>query len=315
MIKKIALTFIAVALALPAFSAHVSAQAQHHLHVAIAYGKGNHYYNIVVQAKPGEELAMYVNDNHATKAGVNGKGWATFNSVELVDAGKISFTKILKTQSGNSYQNPINFTEHFSINSGQATFTTKKVPLHIAIAYSKGNGDYDVVVHGNYDALVDLYVNNQNPKEAKVNNQDWATFRGVSLNGVGKISFTRVYDGTDGATSQVPINFTEHYSVSGSTVTFSLKAPPKPKLIPKPAAVVSHTPTTVTTPTSVKTTPVPSTAPKPSPKPASCHPLTNGGNCYEPGEYCRNTDHGVSGIAGDGKSIVCEDNNGWRWEP
>lgn len=48
---------------------------------------------------------------------------------------------------------------------------------------------------------------------------------------------------------------------------------------------------------------------------ASCHPLTNSGNCYEPGEYCRNADHGVVGLAGDGKTIKCEDNNGWRWEP
>lgn len=47
----------------------------------------------------------------------------------------------------------------------------------------------------------------------------------------------------------------------------------------------------------------------------SCHPLTNGGNCYEPGEFCRNTDHGVHGVAGNGEAIVCEDNNGWRWEP
>jgi hypothetical protein len=48
---------------------------------------------------------------------------------------------------------------------------------------------------------------------------------------------------------------------------------------------------------------------------AGCYPLTNGGKCYEPGEYCRNSDHGVHGVAGDGKAIVCEDNNGWRWEP
>jgi hypothetical protein len=59
----------------------------------------------------------------------------------------------------------------------------------------------------------------------------------------------------------------------------------------------------------------PSPAPPPSPTSASCYPLTNGGNCYEPGEYCRDDDHGVSGVAGDGEKIICEDNNGWRWEP
>jgi hypothetical protein len=51
-----------------------------------------------------------------------------------------------------------------------------------------------------------------------------------------------------------------------------------------------------------------------TPAAPSCHPLTSGGNCYEPGEYCRNSDHGVTGVAGDGKSITCEDVNGWRWE-
>lgn len=56
--------------------------------------------------------------------------------------------------------------------------------------------------------------------------------------------------------------------------------------------------------------------PKPNPSPGpGCYPLTNSGGCYEPGEYCRDSDHGASGIAGDGEPITCEDNNGWRWEP
>ncbi|TVZ04236.1 Ig-like domain repeat protein [Trebonia kvetii] len=52
----------------------------------------------------------------------------------------------------------------------------------------------------------------------------------------------------------------------------------------------------------------------PPPKPA-CYPLSNEGTCYEPGEFCRTADHGKTGIAGDGERIICEDNNGWRWEP
>ena len=47
----------------------------------------------------------------------------------------------------------------------------------------------------------------------------------------------------------------------------------------------------------------------------SCHPLSSAGNCYEPGEDCSDADHGLSGVAGDGEPIVCEDNDGWRWEP
>jgi hypothetical protein len=47
----------------------------------------------------------------------------------------------------------------------------------------------------------------------------------------------------------------------------------------------------------------------------SCYPTASSGNCYEPGEYCSDADHGMSGVAGNGKSITCEDNDGWRWEP
>ena len=63
--------------------------------------------------------------------------------------------------------------------------------------------------------------------------------------------------------------------------------------------------------------PPPTSAPAPttSAPHAGCYPLSNEGTCYEPGEYCRKTDHGASGIAGDGKAITCEDNDGWRWEP
>ena len=53
----------------------------------------------------------------------------------------------------------------------------------------------------------------------------------------------------------------------------------------------------------------------PPPAPGACYPLTNSGGCYEPGEYCRDADHGASGVAGDGEAITCEYNNGWRWEP
>jgi hypothetical protein len=37
--------------------------------------------------------------------------------------------------------------------------------------------------------------------------------------------------------------------------------------------------------------------------------------CYEPGEFCPHADAGMSGIAGNGEAIICEDNNGLRWEP
>jgi hypothetical protein len=46
---------------------------------------------------------------------------------------------------------------------------------------------------------------------------------------------------------------------------------------------------------------------------AACAPLTSSGHCYEPGEFCRSADHGMRGVAGDGKAIVCESSSGWRW--
>jgi len=62
-------------------------------------------------------------------------------------------------------------------------------------------------------------------------------------------------------------------------------------------------------------TPTPTVTVTPTPTPMSCYPLTDAGTCYEPGEFCRDSDHGVTGVAGDGETIVCENDNGWRWEP
>jgi hypothetical protein len=89
------------------------------------------------------------------------------------------------------------------------------------------------------------------------------------------------------------------------------------------AADVSTTPTTASpsvTPTTASPSAKPSVAPthhsaKPAAVTDGCYPLSDEGTCYEPGEYCRDDDHGVTGRAGDGETITCEDNDGWRWEP
>ena len=83
------------------------------------------------------------------------------------------------------------------------------------------------------------------------------------------------------------------------------KSTPKAKSSPSPSPRHTH---------SAAPQPVPSTSPA-APPPASCYPTTNSGHCYEPGEYCRNSDHGRSGVAGNGEKIICEYKNGWRWEP
>lgn len=57
------------------------------------------------------------------------------------------------------------------------------------------------------------------------------------------------------------------------------------------------------------------TAPVPPLSPSNCEPVSNSGNCYRPGQFCRNSDHNVIGVTADGQKIVCTNNNGWRWEP
>lgn len=60
-------------------------------------------------------------------------------------------------------------------------------------------------------------------------------------------------------------------------------------------------------------------APAPAPSQAApaggCYPTASTGNCYQPGEFCPHADAGMPGIDGSGNPIICEDNNGLRWEP
>ena len=97
------------------------------------------------------------------------------------------------------------------------------------------------------------------------------------------------------------------------TVTAQATTPAPVATTPAPAATTRAPVSTAAKPTATAHAAAP--PPPPATAPAGCRPLTNGGNCYEPGEYCRDADHGTSGEAGDGKAITCEDNDGWRWEP
>jgi hypothetical protein len=76
-----------------------------------------------------------------------------------------------------------------------------------------------------------------------------------------------------------------------------------PSTAPAVATPAPSTPSAVAVPTQASATP------------AGCYPISDEGTCYQPGEYCRDDDHGTSGVAGDGEAITCEDNDGWRWEP
>jgi len=100
-----------------------------------------------------------------------------------------------------------------------------------------------------------------------------------------------------------PVVITVQVSRDGSTGSCQASLLPRPV----PATVVTA-PTQPSAPTTSAPAPPPPTA-------ASCYPLSDEGTCYEPGEFCRNSDHGMTGVAGDGEEIICEDNDGWRWEP
>ena len=102
-------------------------------------------------------------------------------------------------------------------------------------------------------------------------------------------------------------------SVAGVIATKPTATKKKPK--PKRTHTAVAPSQAVEPSTPAQTTPAAAPEPPATTAPASCYPLTNGGNCYEPGEYCRNSDHDTSGVAGDGESITCEYNDGWRWEP
>lgn len=101
--------------------------------------------------------------------------------------------------------------------------------------------------------------------------------------------------------------------------TGSSSPPATPTTVPPPTTVPTTSTTTTTVPppttTTTTTSPPPPPAPTPAPAPRSCTPIDDEGGCYEPGEYCRDDDHGMTGVAGDGETITCEDNDGWRWEP
>ena len=114
-----------------------------------------------------------------------------------------------------------------------------------------------------------------------------------------------------------------------AVVTLQRLSPSVLKRLSRPVAIPTESaapvvPATSAPPTAATTAAAaPPTAPAAVPTHASptasaaprCYPISNGGKCYEPGEYCRDDDHGISGVAGDGEAITCEDNDGWRWEP
>jgi hypothetical protein len=112
-------------------------------------------------------------------------------------------------------------------------------------------------------------------------------------------------------TSSPPVTPTSRPPAAPATVK-TPKAPPRTSPPPPPPP---PPPTHAAVPPPTQAAPPPPPPTTQAEAPAGCTPKTDAGNCYQPGEFCRDSDHGVTGVAGDGKSIECEDNDGWRWEP
>ena len=100
------------------------------------------------------------------------------------------------------------------------------------------------------------------------------------------------------------------HAVTTAPSTPAPATPAPPPAQPRATAAVHKSAPSVPARTTTAAPPSP-TASKP---PADCSPLTSAGKCYEPGEFCRESDHGMSGVAGDGEAIKCIDKDGWRWE-
>ena len=90
-----------------------------------------------------------------------------------------------------------------------------------------------------------------------------------------------------------------------------LSAPATGRAVPAPSSASASSAVPVTGHSPVMTS---RAAVAPARSTAGCYPLTDGGKCYSPGEFCRDDDHGTAGIDGDGNPVTCTDNDGWRWE-
>jgi hypothetical protein len=193
---------------------------------------------------------------------------------------------------------------------GSSAYASGSTNLEINNAYFKGNNKYTVVIRDIPNIKLGFYINDKNVSFASTTKKGWATFNNISLVNDAKISFTRVFN-LKSKIYQKPINYVRYAEISNDRAVFDKTLPINVvKAVTSPPTVAS--PAVITTPT---LTPAPVATPAPSSAASSCTPLTDGGNCYEPGEYCRDSDHGATGVAGDGENIICEDNDGWRWEP
>ncbi|MET7497521.1 hypothetical protein ABZV61_40100 [Streptomyces sp900116325] len=98
------------------------------------------------------------------------------------------------------------------------------------------------------------------------------------------------------------------------TVTITVTATKTAK--PEPAPTVTKTQTVKTPGPTVTVTKAAQAAGSTNSHGSSgkCSIVSNAGNCYQGGQFCRNSDHGALTTTADGTRIKCAySSNAWRW--
>ena len=86
--------------------------------------------------------------------------------------------------------------------------------FYINNAYFKGDGRYDVVIYSSTKDTLQIYVNDENPLKAKVNDEGWATFKKVKLSERSKLSFAKKV----GWFKYNPVNYVKYISVNNEQI-------------------------------------------------------------------------------------------------
>ncbi|MFI1103891.1 hypothetical protein [Streptomyces melanogenes] len=152
-----------------------------------------------------------------------------------------------------------------------------------------------------------------------------AAFAGAALAAV--LTLAGCQDGTSGAASAPPSLTASATPGTGSPTAPSSTAPattpaasPSPTPTPSRTAVKPHTPAPAPTKSRTPKPPAaggdPSTKATASTRSGSCEIVSNAGNCYNAGQFCRKADLGRSTHAANGRMIYCRTVSGrphWQY--
>ncbi|GAB2793929.1 hypothetical protein GCM10027073_27820 [Streptomyces chlorus] len=117
------------------------------------------------------------------------------------------------------------------------------------------------------------------------------------------------------AAKPVPTITATATATATTTATATVTATPKPKPTPtvtKTKKVTTPGPTVTVTVT--KTARAAGSGTSSGTGTGTCSIVSNAGNCYQAGQFCRNSDHGATTTTAGGTRIKCTYSaNSWRW--